>query len=70
MATLCPHLKIEVFELNDPIGIAGTSTEIDALILTRETAKGGDFVNAKRAENNLEPLKLVFAEMILCSVDE
>lgn len=67
---LYPSVKIEIFELLDPIGIAGTSTNLDALILTRETAKGGQMVNDKRAENKLEPLNLVFVDMVLASVSE
>lgn len=45
LVQLNPAVKIEVFELNDPIGIAGTSTDIDACILTRETEKGGVMIN-------------------------
>jgi len=67
---LYPGCKVEIFELLDPIGIAGTSTNLDALILTRETAKGGKMVNDKRAENMLEPLDLVFVDMVLASVSE
>lgn len=36
-----PKIKIDIFDLHDPVGIAGTDTDIQALILTREVEKGG-----------------------------
>jgi phosphopantetheine adenylyltransferase len=38
---LNPHIKVDVFELVDPVGEAGTDQQIEACILTREVEKGG-----------------------------
>lgn len=60
--------RLITFELEDPVGPTGTDPELDALILTREVEKGGKMVNDARAANGLEPLKLVFVDMILSDV--
>ena len=36
-----PALELVTFQLNDPVGEAGTDTQIEALILTREVERGG-----------------------------
>lgn len=56
------------FELDDPIGPTGTDEDLQALILTREVAKGGTMVNSAREANSLKPLRLVFVDMILADV--
>jgi hypothetical protein len=38
---LTSNLKVEIFMLEDPIGIAGTNGDLEACILTREVEKGG-----------------------------
>ena len=62
----------DIFELNDPAGKAATDDTLDAIILTPEVAKGGDFINNARKENGLPELPLVFVDMIMFedSVDE
>lgn len=45
---LYPHLKVNVFELSDPIGIAGSNPLVEACILTREVEKGGNMINEVR----------------------
>lgn len=44
--------KVEprIFKLNDPCGPAGEIEEIEALILTLEVAKGGEYCNNIRKE--------------------
>ena len=44
--------------------MAGTDTGITACVLTQEVARGGDMINAKRKENGLEPIELVFVDMV------
>jgi phosphopantetheine adenylyltransferase len=41
-----------------------------ACILTRETEKGGTMINDARVKNQLPPLEIVFAEMVLTEVIE
>ena len=58
------QFKIDLFEINDPVGLAGTDTGISSCVLTQEVAKGGDMINAQRKENGLEPVELVFVDMV------
>eukprot|EP00350_Pseudokeronopsis_sp_OXSARD2_P014233 CAMPEP_0170550348 /NCGR_PEP_ID=MMETSP0211-20121228/8409_1 /TAXON_ID=311385 /ORGANISM="Pseudokeronopsis sp., Strain OXSARD2" /LENGTH=129 /DNA_ID=CAMNT_0010856847 /DNA_START=566 /DNA_END=951 /DNA_ORIENTATION=+ len=67
---LCPNIRIEFFELSDPVGIGGTDTEIEACILTREVEKGGLMINEARAKNSLPDLSLIFVDMILAHKEE
>ena len=62
---LSPHLKVEIFELQDPVGIAGTNPDIEACILTREVEKGGLMINTARVANGLNQIEQVFVDMIL-----
>ena len=62
---LNPHLEVRFFELQDPIGIAADLPELEACVLTKETAKGGQMINDARAEKGMKPLNLVYADMIM-----
>ena len=62
---LAPHLEVRFFELLDPIGIAGDSTEMKACVLTKETQKGGMMINQAREAKGLPPLELIYADMIM-----
>ena len=66
ISALTSHAKVEIFELNDPVGIAATNPNLTACILTREVEKGGKMINEARLNNNLAPVELVFVDMILC----
>ena len=59
-----PSLMVDIFELVDPAGRAATDEELQACILTRETEKGGVFINNKRAENGLNALTPVFVDIV------
>lgn len=63
--TRLTNLELRFFELSDPVGIAGSLVELQACVLTKETAKGGLMINEARAAKNLPALDLVFADMIL-----
>ena len=45
---VAPHLQVEYFELQDPLGIAATMEDLQACVLTRETARGGQMINDAR----------------------
>ena len=70
MTRLNPKLLVNLFELRDPVGLAGTFEKIEACVLTREVEKGGKMVEAKRAENKLKPLEMVYVDMVLADVDK
>lgn len=65
VSVLNPHLKVEIFELQDPVGIAGTHPDIEACVLTREVEKGGQMINTARQTNGLKQVQQVFVDMIL-----
>lgn len=60
IGTIC---EIQPHMLNDSIGKAGTK-ELNALVLTKETLKGGHMVNNKRKENNLPEVPLILANLL------
>ena len=65
LTRLAPHIEVRFFELQDPIGVAGSLGDIQACILTQETKSGGEMINKVRSDNGLPPIALVFADMIL-----
>jgi len=69
ISMLNPRQVISVFELNDSVGVAAHEPDLQAVILTREVEKGGAIINEVRAKNNLQPLELVFVDMILAESD-
>lgn len=62
--------EVDVFELQDPAGRAGTDENITACVLTPEVIQGGDIINAKRKENGLAELSLVVVDMVKVSDSE
>lgn len=65
LAKLAPNIRVEFFELVDPTGIAADLVDLKACVLTKETARGGEMINAAREAKGLAPLALVYADMIL-----
>lgn len=57
-------VKYEIYMINDICGPTGFVNEIDALVLSLETAKGGVFVNNYRREKNFSPLDVVTIDVI------
>jgi len=70
LKSLNPHVKVEIYELDDQIGLCGSSTDIEACILTREATTGGNLINEKRAANGLEPMKMIYVDQVLAFVEE
>jgi pantetheine-phosphate adenylyltransferase len=70
LKSLNPHVNVEIYELDNPIGLCGSSTDIDACILTRESEAGGILINEKRAANGLSPLKMIFVDQVVADVEE
>ena len=67
LSRVAPQLNVRVFELSDPVGIAGELPELQACVLTKETQRGGLMINEARFAKGLAPLDLDFADMILTS---
>ena len=60
----------EIAMLNDDFGPAVIQGEVDALVVSEETSKKGDILNAKRNELNLSPVEIVIVPMKLASDGE
>jgi pantetheine-phosphate adenylyltransferase len=58
-------IDARIYQLNDPCGPAGEIAEIEAVILTAETAKGGAYCNNIRVERGLPISDIVVVDMIL-----
>jgi len=60
----------EIAMLNDDFGPAIIEGEVDALVVSEETSKKGDILNAKRNELNLSPVEIIVVPMKLASDGE
>lgn len=58
------NLRLETFEINDVCGPTGYIKSIDALVVSRESAKGGDYVNNYRKEHGFPTLDIVTINVI------
>lgn len=72
VASVCSFLQkslrsgvdFQIYQINDVCGPTGFVRDIDALIISEETALGAEFVNNYRAEHDFFPLKVVPVEVI------
>ena len=55
----------EIAMLNDDFGPAVIEGDVDALVVSEETSKKGDILNAKRNELNLSPVEIITVPMKL-----
>ena len=62
-----PSCLFEIAELNDDFGPAVIEGKVDALVVSEETSKKGDILNAKRKEQNLPDVEIVIVPMKLAS---
>lgn len=46
-----PSLQYEIVPLSDPFGPSVTDPQLQCIVVSEETRKGGDAVNKKRQEN-------------------
>lgn len=56
--------KIEVSEIKDTLGGTGNDKNLEALVVTEETLKGGELVNQTRKKNNLKPVDIIIARIV------
>ena len=55
----------EIAMLNDDFGPAVIEGDVDALVVSEETSKKGDILNAQRNELNLSPVEIITVPMKL-----
>lgn len=61
---LKPQLLVDIIPLHDVCGPTGTVPEIECLIVSRETAKGGEIVNRTRRERGFNELEIVAVNVL------
>lgn len=59
-----PELLVTQSELTNSAGIAGVEPTLEALVVSRETLKGGNAVNEIRKANNLPPVALIVVSVL------
>lgn len=64
------HKKFVVYQINDVCGPTGYISDIDALVISDETADGAKFVNAQRAKIGFAELRVVAASVLGGSADD
>lgn len=57
--------KVEASQLVDSTGIAASQPDVDALVISKETIKGGALVNEQRIANGFAPLKFIVVDLLL-----
>lgn len=61
---LKPKVKLEIVPMKDVCGPTGTVPEIQSLIVSRETIKGGEFVNKTREEKGMPKLDILIVNVL------
>lgn len=54
----------EIYEINDVCGPTGWVSNIQALVVSQESSKGGEFINSYRKDHNLPVLAHITVEVI------
>ena len=62
-----PNRSFEIAKLDDDFGPAVIEGDVDALVVSEETRKKGDILNASRKERNLTPVEIITIPMKLAS---
>ena len=62
-----PRCSFEIAKLDDDFGPAVIEGGVDALVVSDETSKKGDILNALRKERNLTPVEVVIVPMKMAS---
>lgn len=58
------HIELDFYEINDVCGPTGFVADIDALVVSRESAKGGEFVNNFRREKGFSILDIFVVDVV------
>ena len=58
LLTIYSDKLLKVVEIKDPIGPAGTDEDLTCIVVSKETEKGGFYVNEARKKLKLQPLSV------------
>lgn len=64
MSLIAPERKIEITAINDPYGPAVSRSELEALVVSRETLGRGLEINDERIRRGLRPMDLVMISTV------
>ncbi len=62
-----PDCSFEIVKLDDDFGPAVIEGDVDALVVSEETNKKGDILNALRKERKLDPVEIIIVPMKMAS---
>ena len=62
-----PDCSFEIAKLDDDFGPAVIQGNVDALVVSEETRKKGDILNALRKERKLDPVEIIIVPMKMAS---
>ena len=62
-----PDCSFEIAKLDDDFGPAVIEGDVDALVVSEETSKKGDILNALRKERKLDPVEIIIVPMKMAS---
>jgi pantetheine-phosphate adenylyltransferase len=62
-----PDCSFEIVKLDDDFGPAVIEGDVDALVVSEETSKKGDILNALRKERKLDPVEIITVPMKMAS---
>ena len=62
-----PDCSFEIAKLDDDFGPAVIEGDVDALVVSEETSKKGDILNALRKERKLDPVEIIVVPMKMAS---
>ena len=62
-----PDCSFEIAKLDDDFGPAVIQGDVDALVVSEETRKKGDILNALRKERKLDPVEIIIVPMKMAS---
>ena len=62
-----PDCSFEIAKLDDDFGPAVIQGDVDALVVSEETSKKGDILNALRKERKLDPVEIITVPMKMAS---
>ena len=62
-----PDCSFEIAKLDDDFGPAVIQGDVDALVVSEETSKKGDILNALRKERKLSPVEIIIVPMKMAS---
>ena len=62
-----PDCSFEIAKLDDDFGPAVIQGDVDALVVSEETRKKGDILNALRKDRKLDPVEIIIVPMKMAS---